>query len=485
MRSTGLAGWCTLRGPNPKAFEIERVHPRREGRQCERATGANTMTTIVRFAPSPTGQVHIGNIRVAIYNWLYARHTNGRFLLRVEDTDRERSTPEAVQAVTDAMAWMGLEADGDPMYQSARRDAHLAAAEDLLARDLAYRERRGENDQGECIVFRMPADDRRFDDAVKGPLQKRGEDMQDLVIVRSNGTPVFHLANVVDDIEMGITHIIRGDDHVENTFRHLALFAALGAGPPIYAHLPMIVNGQGKPYSKRDGAAFVGEFRDQGFLPEALFNYLVLLGWSPGDDREVLSRDEMITLFDFDRIQSSPAQMDVRKCEWMNGEYIRALDPDMFRQHFENALLTADDLDPGKDPAYTATVSSLMQERTRLYSHVPDAARYFFTEDYPYDQKAVRKRLLKDGVRESLTEIRTALAALPDFDAATTEACIREAAAARDIAPGQLIHPIRVAVSGSMQGPGLFEMLKVIGRDRVLARIDHTLETYADGNPDA
>ncbi len=441
------------------------------------------MTTIVRFAPSPTGQVHIGNIRVAIYNWLYARHTNGRFLLRIEDTDRERSTPEAVQAVTDAMAWLGLGADAEPMYQSARREAHLAAAEDLLARDLAYRERRGENDPGECIVFRMPADDRRFEDAVKGPLQKRGEDMQDLVIVRSNGTPVFHLANVVDDIEMGITHIIRGDDHVENTFRHLALFAALGAEPPIYAHLPMIVNEQKKPYSKRDGAAFVGEFRDQGFLPQAFFNFLVLLGWSPGDDREVLSRDEMIALFDFDRIHSSPAQMDVRKCEWMNGEYIRALDPDEFRQQFEQALRGAAGLNLDVAPDYLAAVARLMHERTSLYANVPAAAGYFFCEDYPYDAKAVRKRLLKEGARETLAEIRDALATLPDFDAATTETCIREAAEAGEASPGQLIHPIRVAVSGTMQGPGLFEMLEVIGRDRVLTRIDRTLETYADGDP--
>ena len=208
-----------------------------------------------RFAPSPTGQVHIGNIRAAIFNWLYARHAGGQFLLRIEDTDRARSTPEAVRAVLNAMEWLGLNWDTEPLYQSTRTTAHLAAAEELLRNGHAYKEDKGGTGQGECILFRMPGTDMGFHDEIKGDLAKKAADMKDFVIVRSNGTPVFHLANVVDDIHMQITHIIRGDDHVENTYRHVALFQALGAPVPKYAHLPMIVNAQGTPYSKRDGAA--------------------------------------------------------------------------------------------------------------------------------------------------------------------------------------------------------------------------------------
>jgi glutamyl-tRNA synthetase len=251
-----------------------------------------------RFAPSPTGNVHIGNMRAAIYNWLFARHHGGEFLLRVEDTDRERSTPEAIQTLLDAMDWLKLDVDGEPLYQSTRMDAHLEAAELLLSKGLAYKEDKGGLGQGECVIFKMPGTDTSFEDGIKGTLSKAAENMQDFVIVRSNGTPVFHLANVLDDIEQGITHVIRGDDHIENTYRHIALYKALGASVPKFAHLPMIINAQGKPYSKRDGDAFVGDFKEKGFLSETLFNYLALLGWSPNDEGEVMTRDEMIAAFE-------------------------------------------------------------------------------------------------------------------------------------------------------------------------------------------
>ena len=253
----------------------------------------------VRFAPSPTGKVHIGNIRAAIFNWLYARHAGGKFLLRVEDTDLERSTPEAIQALIDCMQWLGLDWDEEIFYQTSQREHHLAVAEDLVARGLAYRENKG--GKGECVIFRMPREGViAYDDLVKGHIEKQAKDTQDFVIVRSDGSPVFHLANVLDDITQGVTHIIRGDDHVENTFKHIMLFRALGAPVPQYAHLPMIVNHAGKPYSKRDGSAFVGEFREQGYLPETLFNYLALLGWAPGDDREIMTREEMTEAFSFE-----------------------------------------------------------------------------------------------------------------------------------------------------------------------------------------
>ncbi|MCL1857344.1 MAG: glutamate--tRNA ligase, partial [Kiritimatiellaeota bacterium] len=289
----------------------------------------------VRFAPSPTGKVHIGNIRAAIFNYLFARHCGGAFLLRVEDTDLERSTPEAIQTLLECMAWLGLDYDEPELYQTKQTAHHVAMAEELVQRGLAYREDKGGTGKGECIIFRMPKEGVvEFEDLVKGTLRKQAVDTQDFVIVRSDGSPVFHLANVLDDITQKVTHIIRGDDHVENTFKHVELFKAFGCTPPQYAHLPMIINQQGKPYSKRDGAAFVGEFRDNGYLPEVLFNFLALLGWSPGDDKEVMSRDELIALFSLDRVKSNPAQFDLKKLEWMNGEYIRRMSPEAYMEVF-------------------------------------------------------------------------------------------------------------------------------------------------------
>ncbi len=433
------------------------------------------MTVRTRFAPSPTGPVHIGNIRTAIYNWLYARHTGGQFLLRLEDTDRERSTPEAVQNVLNALDWLGLSHEEEPLYQSQRREAHLEAAERLLSSGAAYKEDKGGRGQGEAVLFRMPGEDMSFQDIIRGSLRKASKDLPDFVIVRSDGSPVFHLANVVDDIHMTVTHIIRGDDHIENTFRHIALYRALGAEPPRFAHLPMIVNEQGKPYSKRDGAAFVGEFREQGFLPDALFNYLVLLGWSPGDDREVLTRDDMIECFELSRVQSAAARMDVRKLLWMNGEYLRRLPPETVAAECR-AVLEARGLWSDSTPdTYYRRVIELMHERLKVFTDIADSGSYFFTEDYPVDEKAARKRLQKEGAAEKLKAIRDRFAALDDFSADALESALRATADAFGVGAGEFIHPVRVAVSGLPGGPGLFEMLELLGKERVLRRIDRAL----------
>jgi len=440
--------------------------------------GEKNMTIRTRFAPSPTGQVHIGNIRAAIYNWLFARHNNGQFLLRVEDTDRERSTPEAVQALLAVMEWLGLDYDEPALYQSTQAPAHLAAAEKLLAAGRAYKEDKGGTGKGEAVIFRMPGTDLAFHDEIKGDLRKAAKDLPDFVIVRSNGTPVFHLANVVDDITMGTTHVIRGDDHVENTFKHLALFEALGAPVPKYAHLPMIVNQQGKPYSKRDGDAFVGEFREKGYLPEALFNYLALLGWSPGGDKELMSRSEMIQLFTLDRVQSSPAQVDLKKLQWMNGEYIRALPADRFetecRAVLQAAGLWRDDLPDG----YFHRVMELLKPRIHLFKDAVPQCVYFLSEDFPFDEKAVAKRLQKPGAAEGLRAVRAVFAGLATFTPEATEAALRQGAAARGVEAAELVHPVRVAVSGQGGGPSLFHMLEVLGRDRTVRRIDRALEKY-------
>jgi glutamyl-tRNA synthetase len=414
-------------------------------------------------------------MRAAIYNWLFARHHGGEFLLRIEDTDRERSTPEAIRTLLEAMAWLKLDVDGEPLYQSTRMEAHLAAAERLLEKGHAYKEDKGGTGQGECVIFRMPGRDISFEDGIKGSLTKAADHLQDFVIVRSNGTPVFHLANVLDDIEQGVTHVIRGDDHVENTFRHIALYEALGADVPKFAHLPMIVNAQGKPYSKRDGDAFVGDFRDKGFLPEALFNYLALLGWSPGDDREVMSVEEMVEAFDLERCQSSPAQVDLKKLTWMNGEYMAKLPMDEFAAicfaELEKAGIDA-------EPEYAEKVFALVHERVKTVAEIVPMVSCFFTDDYAYDEKAVSKKLQNEGVADILGQIRTILEALPSFDIASTDKALHEFVEQSGLGFGAVMPPVRIAVSGSQSGPDLFPILALLGRERVLKRIDRTVERF-------
>lgn len=436
------------------------------------------MTNRTRFAPSPTGNVHIGNIRAAIYNWLFSRHEGGEFLLRIEDTDRERSTPAAVQTVLEALAWLGLDVDGEPLYQSARRDQHLEVAERLLAQGAAYKEDKGGTGKGEAIVFRMPGTDITFHDAVKGNLTKKAEDLKDFVIVRSDGSPVFHLGNVVDDIAMEITHVIRGDDHVENTFKHIALYQAIGAPAPVFAHLPMIVNAQGKPYSKRDGAAYVGEFREKGFLPEALFNSLALLGWSPGDDREVMSREELVAAFTLDRVRSAPSQLDMTKLLWMNGEHLKRRGLDELAAGCRAAMEAKGQWRDGTDEAYFRAVVACMGERIKLYPDLGEQAGFFFDEAFAYDEKSVKKRLLKEGALDVLREELALLEGIEPFTAEATDAALHGLAEKSGRGMGDLVHPLRVAVSGTGVGPGLFDMLAVMGRDRVQRRIRRTLDLY-------
>jgi len=436
-------------------------------------------TVRVRFAPSPTGKVHIGNIRAAIFNWLYARHVGGEFLLRVEDTDLERSTPEAIRALVDCMKWLGLDWDGEALYQTSQRAHHLEVAEDLLRRGLAYRENKG--GQGECVIFRMPKEGViEYDDLVKGHMKKKAKDTQDFVIVRSDGSPVFHLANVLDDITQGVTHIIRGDDHVENTFKHIMLFRAVGAPVPQYAHLPMIVNNAGKPYSKRDGSAFVGEFRELGYLPDALFNYLALLGWAPGDDREVMTREEMVEAFAFERCKASPARFDIKKLTWMNGEYVarqpRAAFEEAFAERLAAARLPAEPLN-----GHRAELLDQIQPRTKLYSDIPGNCAWFFSDAYPFDEKAVAKRLKGEGVPALLEEVAAAVEAMPAFTVEALDALVHGMGEAKGCGMGPLVHPIRVAVSGRTEGPGLFEMLWLLGKERVLARLRAAAEALRRG----
>ena len=430
----------------------------------------------VRFAPSPTGKVHIGNIRAAIYNWLYARHTGGKFLLRVEDTDLERSTPEAIEVLLECMKWLGLDYDEEPFYQTRNLKRHLECVEKLIASGHAYKVERTsrEGKTGVVTMFRMPKEGViEFDDIVKGRMAKKAEDIQDFAIVRSDGSPIFHIANVVDDIDQGVTHIIRGDDHVENTFKHICIFKALGAPIPKYAHLSMIVNQQGKPYSKRDGAAFVGEFKDQGFLPEALFNYLLLLGWNPGDEREVLTKSEMVELFDLAKVHVTAARFDIKKLQWMNGEYIKRMPKDEFARELKERTAEAGmALPEGFDVSYLV---DQLQIRTKFLSDIPSAVKCFFTDDFEMDAKVVEKRLAKEGVKALLLDLVERFSAVEAWDAVTLEGVVKELSQGNGMGPW--VHPIRVACSGRGEGIGLFEMLQLLGRERTLTRLAKAAET--------
>jgi len=433
------------------------------------------MAVRVRFAPISTGQVRIGNIRTAIFNWLFARHEGGEFLLRIDDTDKEKSAPESAQAIFDALKWLQIDYDSEPAYQSSRNKAYVAAAEELIKHGWAYKSE-GTAGQGESIIFAMPKDDMSFFDEVRGELRKEAKDMADFVIVRANGTPVFHLANVVDDIEMGITHIIRGEDHLEETYRDVALFLAFGAEVPFYAHLPVMVNHQGKSYSSRDGAAFVGEFKEKGYLPEALFNYLALLGWSPGNDLSLLTREEMIQSFDLTNIKAAPVRMDMTKFEWMNGEYLHKLARKDFAAGIKAALQKSGMWSNDISDEYLDKVAGLMQERTKTYAEITYLSGFFFKEDFHYDEMAVRNRLKKEGVGDLLKALKEKFAALDDFTAAKAQEALHAVAVSREVQDAQLVHPLRVAVSGLLMGPDLMKMLEVLGKERVISRIDRTLQ---------
>ena len=439
----------------------------------------------VRFAPSPTGKVHIGNIRAAIYNWLFARHTGGKFLLRVEDTDLERSTPEAIAVLFDCMKWLGLDWDEEVFYQTKNVKRHLEVVDQLLASGHAYKVEKTSRDgkTGVVTMFKMPKEGTiEFDDIVKGHMAKKAEDIQDFAIVRSDGSPIFHIANVVDDIDQRVTHIIRGDDHVENTFKHICIFRALGAEVPKYGHLSMIVNQQGKPYSKRDGAAFVGEYREQGYLPEALFNYLLLLGWNPGDDREVLTRQEMIDLFELEKVHVTAAMFDPKKLAWMNGEYIKRIPQEEFVNEVKRRAAGLEALDAldkleNHDDSWWQYLASQLQPRTKFLNDIPAAIKCFVSDDFPFDEKAVEKRLKKPGVKATLLDLVERFSKVEDWTAPALEAVVKELSQGNGMGPW--VHPIRVAVSGRGEGIGLFEMLQLLGREKTLARLRHAAETLA------
>lgn len=466
------------------------------------------MTVRTRFAPSPTGYLHIGGARTALYCWLEARHRGGEFILRIEDTDRERSTDAAVQAILDGMAWLGLGHDEGPYYQTLRMDRYRQVAEDLLKAGKAYYayESRDEieamraraleqggkprydgrardlglpcrDDPNRVLRFKNPLSGSvAFHDRVKGRIEWANEELDDLVLIRSDGFPTYNFAVVVDDIDMKVGEVIRGDDHVNNTPRQVNIYHALGARVPEFAHLPMILGPDGQKLSKRHGAVSVMQYRDDGFLPHALLNYLVRLGWSHGD-QEIFSREEMIALFDIADVNKSASRFDLEKLTWLNQHYLKNDDPEDIARHLEWHLEQAG-IDRSSGPAVVDVVIAL-RERARTLKEMADKARVWYAPLTGYDEAAVAKHLGTSTARAALEAAHVQLAALGSWSVANVHAAIDAAAGSIGAGIGKVAQPLRVALTGSQVSPSIDHTVYLAGRDEALRRIEAALERCA------
>ncbi len=476
----------------------------------------------VRFAPSPTGYLHVGGARTALFNWLFARRHGGVFVLRIEDTDVERSSDEMVEGILDGLRWLGLDWDEGPKiggphapyFQSQRLDRYRAMADRLVASGAAYycyctpdeiKNRREAAEQAgvawrydrrccsltpeditarerdrvpRAVRIRVPETVVRFDDLVHGPIEFDGANIEDFVILRSDGQPTYHLSVVADDVEMAITHVVRGDDHISNTPKQILLYQAIGAPVPQFAHVPLILGPDKKRLSKRHGATSVMEYARQGYVPEAMVNFLSLLGWSPRTDRELFSRAELAAVFSLDGISGGDAVFNAEKLDWFNLQHIMRLAPDelavRLKPIFAAEGLWRDDYLADRH-AWFFAVLELMKPRAHRLGDFMTQGRFFFTDTVEHDPAAVTKHLRVDGMCEHLVALDAALAGLPTFDPASTEAALRLVADARGVKAASLIHAVRVAVTGKTVSPGLFDVLALVGRDRVRARLAATV----------
>jgi glutamyl-tRNA synthetase len=427
---------------------------------------------------------HIGSARTALFNWLYARHTGGTFILRIEDTDAARNRPEYVDVIFQALKWLGMDWDegpqpggavkGDrgPYFQSQRGAIYRQYVDKLLAEGKAY-----ESDG--AVKFRTPKTPIVVPDLICGNITFDRTNEPDLVIQRRDGSPVFHLVNVVDDIEMGVTHVIRGEDHLSNTHKHLALIEALGATPPQYAHIPLILNPNGSKMSKRDVGASIADYEREGYLPVAVRNYLCLLGWSPKDNREVISIDDVVAKFDLPDIGRANARFDRDKLFWINGEYMRAASVESLVPLAHKILSEHGVKTDGVDPAYFLAALAIVKEKIKLGRELPEWMAYFFTEDFAFDEAASKKVFTPDGLAH-LSALRDKLAALDagKFTAGELENEFKSLAAVSGQKVGAYIHPARLATSGRPVGPSLYHLLEVLGKERVVARMDRALQQF-------
>jgi len=463
------------------------------------------MSIKTRFAPSPTGYLHVGGARTALYSWLHARKNNGTFVLRIEDTDLERSTPESVQAILDGMEWLGLTHDEGPYYQTQRFDRYKEVVEQLLNDGNAYkcycskerldeiREKQmadgkkpkydgkcrdAEEQEGPFVVrFRNPQDGEVvFNDMIRGEITISNQELDDLIIARTDGTPTYNFTVVIDDWEMGITDVIRGDDHINNTPRQINIFKALGAEVPLYGHVPMILGDDGKRLSKRHGAVSVMQYRDEGFLPQAVLNYLVRLGWSHGD-QEVFSVDEMIELFDAKNVNKAPSAFNTDKLLWLNNHYMKTLPAEEVSKHLQLHLDNAG-INTEGGPNVEELIP-MLAERSKTLIELVDALHYFYQDFEQFEEKAAKKHL-RLVAKEPLQLVKQKLTDLGNWEKAGIHACIEATAEELEVGMGKVGMPLRVAITGQGMSPSLDETAFYIGKERCLARIEQALTFIAD-----
>ncbi len=466
----------------------------------------------VRFAPSPTGYLHVGGARTALYNWLFARHAGGLMILRIEDTDVDRSKPELTTAILESLEWLGLKWDEGPIYQSERLDRYRAMALNLERAGRAYpcfctpaelqtkrakaeSERRPWKYDGTCralteadrerlraegklaaVRFRVPDSGvTTFEDIVFGHIEVDHRDLEDFVLLRSDGHPTYHLGVVADDLDLRITHVIRGADHISNTPKQILMYQALEAPTPIFAHLPLILGPDKQRLSKRHGATSVGAYREQGVLPEALVNFLALLGWTPRGQKEIVAIEEMIRSFDLAAVSKSNAVFDLEKLAWMNSEYLRSLPVErllpLVKQELSGAGLAMGFKDGEQTEEKLRQTVFLLQSRARTLKDFPGAFRAFFTDDFAFDPEAVKKYWKDAAVAILLDELAGRMAATEPFDLAGTERTLRTLAEEKGVKAGVLINAARVALTGQGVAPGLFDVMLVLGRNRVVSRL--------------
>jgi glutamyl-tRNA synthetase len=456
---------------------------------------ASDKTVVTRFAPSPTGFLHIGGARTALFNWLFARHHGGKFLLRIEDTDRARSTSQAIDAILDGMRWLGLDWDGHEYYQSQFWARHAEVAHKLLERGHAYRcymtqdelaaqrekaqlerkpfrinspwrERTDEGEGAPVIRLKSPRDGETvIEDRVQGRVTVQNGELDDFILLRSDGTPTYMLAVVVDDHDMGVTHVIRGDDHLNNAFRQLVIIRAMGWPEPTYAHVPLIHGPDGAKLSKRHGALGVDSYRDDmGYLPEAVANYLLRLGWGHGDD-EIISREQAVQWFDLDHVGKSPSRFDFKKLENLNGHYIREADDARLAELIAPRLGVS-----GGEKALLVQAMPELKARAHTLIELAEGARFLFAAR-PIEPDEAAAALLTSDADALLAKAHRALAALAEWDAASVEAAIRDVAEAEGVKLGKLAQPLRAALTGRTTSPGIFDVLALLGREESLARI--------------
>ena len=421
------------------------------------------MTIRVRFAPSPTGSLHVGGARTALFNWLFARKEGGKFLLRIEDTDKARSTDENTQVILDGLTWLGLDWDELPIFQGARVARHQQVADQLLKQGNAYME------EG-AIRLRVPPGELSWEDAVHGRISFKGEDIRDFVILRADRSPLYNFAVVVDDIDMQITHVVRGDDHISNTPKQLAVYRALGAVTPIFGHVPMIHGPDGKKLSKRHGATAVGDYQHLGILPEAMRNFLALLGWSPGGDREIMSKEDLRNLFSLEGILKKPSVFDTTKLEWMNGQYLSAKSADELYPLVQPELAKL-----GLNGNKTAILSAVTAVKTRSRTILDVARQVAVRMDERFvtlDEKA-QKEIAKDphGYRSALAASVVALKNA-EWSQEGLEQALRDLAEERGVAAGKVFQPIRIALTGGTVSEPVNELLLVVGKEAALRRLE-------------